>query len=671
MAKTRPQQGQQAARQPMPAAPLPKQTAKQSLPFWERPRIHTWVALAIAVFTFLCYRVALDNQMTNWDDPGYIRDNAVIKSLSAEGLAAIFTTPIMGNYHPLTILSYALEYGAVRLDPWLYHLDSILLHVLVTVLVYFFTRQLTRMPVAAVITAVLFGVHPMHVESVAWLAGRKDVLYGSFYLAACITYLRYARSGAGKWLIYTYVAFLCALLAKPVAVTLPLVLLLIDYYESGTWSKKNILNKIPFLLISVVFGIKSMIDQKAFGSLSSDGESFASFERIALGGYAFVTYLWKAIAPYNLSCFYPYPPRPNGAIEGTYYIFPLITLGILGLVWWFRTNKTILFGALFFLVNIALLLQFIPVGGAIIADRYSYIPYMGLFLMLGVAIASMLNNPALVARAKIIVGALAVWVLYLGSLTSARCSDWYDTMSLWRDQIEKQPGAPNAYNNLGFQYFNKFNETPQENLRRIYYDSAFYLLNQSLAIDPKFVNSIVSLGELQRASGKFNEARAYYYQALSLNDKDGAANAYLGLAIIYAISQNLDSSAICFRKAIENKPFFPELHSNFGNFYDMSHMPDSALKEYGIAIAQNPDAYAPYLNRARLLHRLKRCTEAMQDFEAAAQLHPEDGEVYYSRAFCHNGSGNKAAALQDVERARELGFRQINPEFYNMLKSGR
>lgn len=643
-----------------------KAAAKIVVPFWERPKTRLLLAAGIALITWVFYSVCLDNQLTNWDDPGYIRDNPLIKDLSGEGLKQIFSTAVMGNYHPLTILSYAIEYSFVRLDPWLYHLDSVLLHILVTILSYFFVLKLTRKPVAALVVGVLFGLHPMHVESVAWLAGRKDVMYGAFYMAACIAYLDYARAPEHKrlkWYIAATLLFLGALLSKPVAVTLPLVFLLIDYWESGKLTKKQIINKLPLLGISILFGIKSMIDQKAFGSLTDENEAFTFVERIGLGGYAFITYLWKAIAPYNLSCFYPYPGREGGSISFTYYLYTLGALVLLGLVWMARRNRAVVFGSLFFLINIALLLQFIPVGGAILADRYSYIAYLGLFFMAGWFVSEMMGNPKTAGRGNMVLAGVMVWSLYLGTLTRTRCEAWCDTTSLWRDEIEKQPNAPNAYNNLGFHYFNLFNESMNEADRKRYFDSSYNLLHMALQLDEKFVNSYVSLGELHRAAGKFAEAKELYYKAISLNDHDGSANAYLGLAIIYAISNNMDSSGICFKNAIALKPYFPELHSNYGNFFDMQHMTDSALNQYGIAIQQNPDAYAPYLNRGRLYRRLNRQQEAMNDFNTAAMLSPENGEIYYARARCNFANNNKQAAREDLQHAQALGFNRIDPRF--------
>jgi tetratricopeptide (TPR) repeat protein len=645
-----------------------------------------WLAAAaIAILVWLFYSTSLNNLLTNWDDPGYIRDNPLIKDLSANGLKAIFSTPVMGNYHPLTILTYAIEYSFVRLDPWLYHLNSVLLHIVVTLLVFVFVNMLTKRIVAASVTAMLFGLHPMHVESVAWLAGRKDVVYATFYMAACIGWIKYLRATTNQklWYAGVIVLFLCSLLAKPVAVTLPLALLAIDYFENRTWSWGLILEKIPHFAISVAFGIRSMIDQKAFGSLATQNVDYSPLERLALGGYAFVTYLWKAVLPLNLSCFYPYPPKVDNVLPAYTYLYTLAAIGLLAALWLARKKKAVVFGALFFLINIALLLQFIPVGGAIVADRYSYIPYLGLFFMAGWYISDLFQPEGNKSRGYMVAGITAVYSLFLGVQAHARCQAWYDTASLWRDAIEKQPLAPNAWNNLGFHYFNRFNESVDPQEKKICYDSALYLLSQATALDKTFANPVVSLGELQRGAGNFAEAKKYYYHALTLGDKEGKANAYLGLGITYAINRNFDSAGICFQNAATVKPYFPELHSNFGNFYDMmremyakagntmyaGRLADSAFRHYGLAIAQNPDMYAPYLNRGRMYWRLDRCADALKDYEAAVVLRPDLGEIYYARSFCMEKQGNKRAALQEVEKAISLGFRDINPQYYQMLKT--
>jgi protein O-mannosyl-transferase len=642
--------------------------------YFRKPSIQAALVTAIAAVTWLFYKVCLNNQFTNWDDPGYIKDNALIKDISSEGLKNIFSNSVMGNYHPLTILTYAVEYSYVRLQPWLYHLDSLLFHIAVTILVYFFVSVLTRRPVAAAVTALLFGLHPMHVESVAWLAGRKDVVYGMFYMAACLAYVYYVRSAGAKrrgWYAGVIILFVCSLLSKPVAVVLPVTLLLIDYYEKRKFSYSLLLEKLPHFIISIAFGIRSVLDQKTFGSLGTQSVSYNFLDRIDLGAYALITYIWKAVAPFGLCNFYPYPDKiPGGSLPFLYILYPLAVIALIFIAWKFaRHNKILVFGSLFFLVNILLLLQFIPVGGAILADRYTYISYLGLFFIAGWYVSETFEPG--VKKETRYGAAIAVlcYSLFIGYLANERCKVWYDTTTLWKDEIEKEPvRAPNAYNNLGFNYFNKFNDAVNQDEKRVYYDSAYLLLTRAIELQPGFVNPYISLGELLRSVGNFPEAKVKYYHAISLENAFETANAYLGLAIIYAISKNFDSSDYCFKMALKLKPYFPEAHSNYGNFYDMTGRQDAALREYGIAVAQNPDMVAPHLNRGRTLQRLHRCAEAMEDFQAALELNPDMGEIYYSRSYCYTQDGKKALALQDVEKALSLGFTRIDKNYYQMLK---
>ncbi len=656
-------------------APRPARAVKPQQPagagFVERYK-HMLIPAGIGVITWLFLKTCTNNLFTNWDDPGYIKDNPLVKDLSAEGLKNIFSTPIMGNYHPLTILSYALEYSFVQLQPYLYHVDSLLLHILTTLLVYRLAILLTRRQVAASVVALLFGLHPMHVESVAWLAGRKDVLYGAFYIGACITHIYYIRSEQKKalWYSFTILLFLLSLLSKPVAVVLPVTLLLIDYFEKRPLNIKLLIEKIPHFLISLGFGYESIIDQQKFGSLNTLNVAFNFIERIALGCYALFTYLWKIVAPVQLCNFYPYPDKPLHAV---YYIFPLLIAGLAFIVWAFgRKNRAVVFGTLFFLVNIILLLQFIPVGGAIIADRYSYIAYFGLFFVAGWFVSGYFEPGGDRKKGNTILIVTLVYTLALGYMSNQRCGAWYDATTLWTDEIQKVPErAPNAYNNLGFNYFNRFNESVNPQERQIFYDSSYMLLNKAIELQPDFANPYISLGELERSVNKFADAKRNYYKALSLKASDEDANAYLGLAIISAISRNFDSSAYCFHTALKLKPYFPEAHSNLGNLFDMMHQSDSALAHYAIAISQNADMIPPYLNRGRLLTRLHRTDEAMQDFERCLALNPTMGEVYYARAFAYAQKHNNAAAAQDVEKAISLGYTQIDNNFYQAMKGGK
>ncbi len=656
---------------------------------------HLLFPISIAIVTFLFLQTCLNNQFTNWDDPGYVtQSNQYIKNLSFDGLKDIFTYSVMGNYHPLTILTYAIEYSFVRLEPWLYHLDSLLFHIATTILVYWLILKLTKQHLIAFITALLFGLHPMHVESIAWIAGRKDVVYGMFYIASCIAYIYYIRAENKKNKSYYALClflFICSLLAKPVAVVLPISLLLFDYFDKRFFiislnkdiqSTTQVINtnqvkfnlnvlyeKIPFFLLAFGAGIKSLMDQHQFKALNTMDVSFAFYERFALGNYALITYLWKALVPIGLCNLYPYPEIKDNMLPIIYYSFIAAVLLIVFLVVYFaRKNRFIVFGCLFFLVNIVLLLQFLPVGGAIVADRYSYLPYLGLFFIIAYAVSYLFQSKKHPFLGKIAVAVTIIYCGILGYLSNERCQVWYDTVSLWRDEVVKQPLAPSAFNNLGFEYFNRGNNTPDPKIKKLYFDSAVYLSNEAIRLKSTFVNPYITLGEVARSCGNWAEAKKQYYHSFKLSGAgDETYNGYLGLAIVYCITGNLDSGKICFQLALTQKPFFPEAHSNFGNFYDMTGKPDSALKEYGIAIQQNPDMYAPHLNRGRLLDRLNKMDAAINDLNIAAALNTTNGETYYALARCYVKTGNKQLAITNLNLAKKYGFNQFEPAIIQAL----
>jgi len=615
----------------------------------------------IAIITFLFLKICLDDQFTNWDDPGYILNDSLIKDVSSQGIKSIFSSAVMGNYHPLTILSYAIEYNYVHLSPMLYHLDSLLLHIITTILVYWFTKLLTRSSVAACITALLFGLHPMHVESVAWIAARKDVLYGAFFIGACICYVYYIRVQAAKrWLYYTGVIllFICALLSKPVAVSLPVTLLLIDYLDKRKWSVSILLDKLPHFALAIYFGFRSIADQKAFHALFTQDVHYGPVDRVLLGAYALITYLWKAIVPANLSNFYPYPDKVGNSLPGIFYIYPLLVIGIILLIVWafVKKNRAVVFGILFFLVNIALLLQFIPVGGAIIADRYAYIPYFGLFFIVGWLVSKYLQHDEDKKIGYTLLTLSLAGCAIFGFISNERCTAWYDASSLWRDEIEKHPAtAPNAYNNLGFEYFKKYSAATDKNERKAYYDSSFYLLNKAIELQKKFVNPYVSLGELERTNGQLDDAKKMYYSALKIDS--AFPEAYMGIAIVFAIQNKLDSAAYCFKKTIALKPDWSEAHSNYGNYLDMIGKKDSAIIEYGISIAQNPDLYQGYLNRGNAYLRAGQFDNAHRDFNKAIELDADAGELYYARALYYKAIGDMAHAQSDLQKSTQLGYK--------------
>jgi Flp pilus assembly protein TadD/drug/metabolite transporter superfamily protein YnfA len=466
------------------------------------------------------------------------------------------------------------------------------------------------------------------------------------------------------WYASAIVLFALSLMCKSVGVTLPVVLLLIDYYENRKISLQLLIEKLPLFALSVTFGLISIHAQKDIGALGTLDVSFNALERLAIGCYGLCTYLWKLIVPVGLTNFYPYPAKINDSLPAAYYLYPVVVMGMLFVLWkYFRHNRLVLLGVGFFVINLLLLLQFMPVGGAVMSDRYTYIPYAGLFLIIGGIVGQLVDNKR--PSANVVLGVCVAASLVFGFVTQARNKDWYDSISLWNSAIEKNPESPIAYFYLGQDYYTRFEGATTLEDRQRYGDSAYYYFVQSVQRKPDYTSPLVCIGEYQRSTGRIDEAKTTYLKALAI--KDNLESAYLGLGVVYSMKQQYDSAAPAFRKALSLKAYFPEGYSNYANFLDIVGKPDSAIIVYQKAIDQNPDAYIPYMNRARIYLRLNKPAEAVKDLDRACMLKPEMADPFYLRAQANARNGNKTQALKDIEDAKQRGAK-IDPAFYDLAK---
>ena len=343
--------------------------------------------LAVLALTFFCFLPVLRCGFTNWDDPKYLLENNLVKYLSWANIKEIFfDIDLKGrSYVPLSQVTFALEHHFFRLDPMVYHLDNLLLHLFNTALVFWLVWLLCRKTDVSIITSLLFGIHPMHVESVAWITERKDVLYTFFYLLTTITYLLYARPHRYKWVFYFLSAmfFALSLLSKSMAVTLPVVLLLIDYLKRRKPNIPMFLDKIPFFAMAFAWGIVTIIKAQATQSIAG-GEAFSWIERALFAFNGILFYFYKLFAPVHLSCFYPYPNLIDGHLPLIYYLAPVL-ISLLGFLVYRSVayTRSVVFGTLFFLVTVSIVLQFFPVGPNLVTDRYTYVSYIGWFFIIG------------------------------------------------------------------------------------------------------------------------------------------------------------------------------------------------------------------------------------------------------------------------------------------------
>ena len=335
-----------------------KKTIKKNISVKQKSSGIFYVGLfAVLILTFFVFNRSITKIFIGLDDPVYISDN------------------------PFTTLFYAIEFKFFGRDASLYHIVSLLLHLLNIVLVYKLIEKLNQKKWFAIIGAMIFAIHPMHIESVVWISEQKEVLYSFFYLAGLITYIKYLQERKIKYLFITHFLFLFSLFSKSAAVTFPLILVLCDFYFKRKWNKQSILEKISFLLLSLLFGILSILSQNTAGAINDVTMiSFSAIQRIFIVCYAISYYIFKFIFPIDL-CVLHYAPK---IIPPYFYLCPLFLLLITWFVWRSKTRKRVLiFGWLFYILSVILVLQIIPVGYVLVSERYSYLSYIGLIFMSG------------------------------------------------------------------------------------------------------------------------------------------------------------------------------------------------------------------------------------------------------------------------------------------------
>jgi len=552
--------------------------------------------VAILASTFVVYLPSLQNGFVSWDDNYYVIKNHLLPHPT---IWALLTTPLQGNYHPLTMASLALNYRISGLHPASYHWVNLLLHLANTGLVFAFVRKLSGgRRWTTVVTALFFGIHPMHVESVAWISERKDVLYAFFYLIALIAYLKHLETRRPIWLAATGLAFLSSVASKPAAVVLPLSLVAIDYYRRRPVSALVVLEKVPFFAVSLVAGVLTFRAQTVVGAVAAP-TLWSPIQRTLLASYCTVTYVAKLFVPVHLSAIYPLP-SPALGLPAEYSMAPIDLAVLLAvIVYLSRRSRPVLFGLAFFFINIVLVLQFVTVGTALIADRYTYIPYIGLFF----ALAGWLDEPSgsTPAYLRPLVAGVVFLLLPVSLVqTWKRCHVWQNPETFWNDTIEKYP-------------------------RQI-------------------VNAYFNRGNYYMKAGRVDEALADYDEALALNPYSGAT--WFNKGLLLAQLGRDDSAIACFDRVLELTPTEPEAMNNRGGMKYRKGDLAGAVADFSRAVELNPKHRDAHLNRAAAYFDMGEYEKSIDDRRQGIELEPENLEN-------HQEFASIAEALQRLNRNRE------------------
>lgn len=631
------------------------------------------IALLIALGTFIVYLPALWNGFINWDDDVYVYENQNIDSLNLNSLKWIFFAKIGGLWHPLTIFSLSLDHAVWGANPWGYHLTNIIIHSLNALLVFILSIRLIEynkainkkwnVLIPAVAASLLFGIHPVHVESVAWISERKDVLSAFFFLLTLLTYVKYVSSQGSKksrFYVLSLLSYLFALMSKPMAVSLPVVLLILDYCPLKRLTKvveiKNVKSiigeKIPFFILSFLTALITIWAHHSSKALPTL-ERYSLMERLLTATHSYIFYLIKMIIPLSLAPFYPYPAKTDFiTLEyvGFFILFLIITISTIG----FLKNKNNLFPAvwLYYLFTLIPVIGIIQVGRQAAADRYTYLPSLGPFLLAGLGLGYLFERYSKKTYRITIIATGVLLVGVLANKTVNQVALWHDSITLWSHEIRYFPDAQLAYHNRG-EAFDSAGD----------YRKAIEDYNSAIELNPKDPETYNNRGNAFASIGNYPQAFEGYSKAIELNPQ--YARAFYNRGNTYLYISNYRQAIEDYSRAIELNPIDPQAYNNRGNAFDSIGNYPQAIEDYSKAIELNPQYAQAFYNRGNTYLYIKKHRQAIKDFGRAIELNPLDPQAYNNRGNAFASIGNYSQAIEDYSKTIKLNPQDARA-YYNL-----
>lgn len=612
----------------------------------KRPPGDLMVQMILLGLTGLVLSSCLGNGFVPWDDPGHLLKNPLVRNLNLENVREIFTTTVNGTYIPLTMLTFSLEYSLVEYAPFIYHLDNLLLHLAVTALVFAFARKLGLSLFAAFVGGLLFGIHPMHVEAVAWVTARKDVLYALFYLLALLAYQRYLEKGMISGYVLTMFFGFLSLLAKPMALSLPLVLILCDWFNGRKLTLKSLLEKTPFFMIAISV---SWITYAVNARIPTQNPSEAGLIWI----WTLMFYLKKFFMPVVLSPLYQLP-EPASLYHLSYGLSVGAFLAAVFFLVKFRRNRWLIFSFFYYLVSIFFLLRYDNVvDKSIVADRYMYLPSLGFCLMLGAVLDRVARNIKDERKPvkQFIYGLVIIIFSVLGVKAHAQAKVWNNGVSLWTEVIKHYPDETSAYNNRGVTYHDQGR-----------YQLALKDFHKAAALNPREGRTYLNRGVTYARIKQFDLAHAEYKKALGLMPED--PEIYNNRGALF-LKQRLYAEALDdFNRAIGLDPGFAEAYNNRGKIYSVRKQYGLSIADYTKAISLDSRLATAYNNRGADHYEQKRYEPALSDFTQAIAIDPRYTAALMNRANAFIVSGRPWQGIEDLRKILDIEPTSEDAHYY-------
>jgi len=578
------------------------------------------------VATLALYNPVNRHPFVNYDDDRYITENLhVHNGLTWRTITWAFTATEQGNWHPLTWLSHALDYQLFHQNPAGHHLTSLLIHAANAVLLFLFLMYATRRLGPSLFVAALFALHPINVESVAWVAERKNVLCTFFFFATLIAYCWYARQP--DWRRYLVFAglFVLGLMSKPMVITLPFVLLLLDYWPLGRIRggradataaplSKLVVEKLPLIALSAASAVITMQAQRAGGAMRSTAQ-FSLAVRLENAVMAYAMYLWKMIWPSHLSPIYPHPGDSLAGWQvGT---SALVLLAVTAVALKFRARRYLLTGWLWFLGTLVPVIGLVQVGDQAMADRYAYIPLVGIFIMIAWRIADLADSKQIGLVVRVIPAACVL--LALSFATNRQLGYWSSNYDLWTHAVAVTGRNFIAQDNLGgaLLWLGKT-------------DEAYLHFQAAAEINPLDPMSRSNLGAYLQEHGHMAEAIEKYNRVITLTSDPGLlAATYANLGAAYRKLGEDEKARTSYDQALQLNPNQYNAYLGLGELLEKQSRLDDAISNYSKAVELRPTDTG-FLLLGRALERTGRRSEALAAYQAALKLSPEMPEAQHA-----------------------------------------
>jgi protein O-mannosyl-transferase len=616
--------------------------------------------LILIILNMVIYWNIQNHSFINYDDQLYVTANHRTQAgITLTSVISIFTDTHTGNWHPLTMMSHMLDWQLFREKAGGHHWTSLIIHIFNTILLFVLINKLTGAIWRSFLVASLFAVHPINVESVAWIAERKNVLSTFFWIMTMLLYVSYVKQPGWKTYLPVFLCFALGLMSKPMLVTLPFVLLLLDYWPLNRMAINTqdeyqaeiqpplqrrkaklsflILEKIPLFIltaISICVTLYTQYNVKAVVNL----DSLPIFKRISNAVLSYGLYIKTMFYPINLSVFYPqYDIGLWDLLLASSFLIFLSAI----VIRYYRKRPYLPVGWLWYLGTLVPVIGLVQVGAQSMADRYAYVPFIGLFIMLVWFLADIVKRNACIKFSLILTS--FVVILILSVLSWQRCQLWGDQFALWNDVLKNHKVAF-AYNFRGLAYVDKGQ-----------YSLALTDYNIAIARDKKFAEAINNRGILYYTISQYKNALNDYNQAIKLEPK--FADAYYNRGLLYLQINHLDDAIADFTTAIKIDPDMADYFNNRGVALRLKGEYEKSFADFSQALKINQNLAEAYFNRGIIYNIHNQYIPAIANYTEALKIKPQYTDAYFSRGVSFAFLGKYDQAIKDFNHVL-----QIDPE---------